>query len=438
MNDLNCVGVSANSISILKSPADYYQQVLDLIERATNRIVITALYLENDDAGRDILHRLIAKKKSLPALDIIVLVDDHRARRGLIGQNKDEGNQTFYRAEIAKAGVDIKLYGVRVKSKELLGVMHLKGMIFDNTVLYTGASINNVYMHAQQQYRLDRYYVIQSANLANSMCQFVNDNLIATQLVRTFEEKCTLTKNQLKKLSRKTFYRLNKANYQIEKEQADKNLVIYPVVGCGSRGNTLNKTCVALIKNSQHSITLITPYFNFPRPIEKALSSALSRGVKVELIVGDKRANDFFISPDRPFKTIGIIPYLYEHLLCRMLKKWRKFILAGDLVVHCWQHEGHSFHAKGMIIDDEYHLITGSNLNPRAWRLDLENALLIHDKDRHLLPRVTEEIAGILRHTTQVTCEEDIRDVSEYPVQVLKILKRIRMSRTDHLIKRFL
>ncbi|GHF77066.1 CDP-diacylglycerol--serine O-phosphatidyltransferase [Thalassotalea marina] len=438
MNDLNCVSVSADHITILKNPTDYYQQVLHLIEQAQNRIVITALYLENDEAGQDVLKRLICKKQAIPTLDIIVLVDDHRARRGLIGHDKDEGNQAFYRQAITEAGVDIKLYGVRVKSKELLGVMHLKGMIFDDTVLYTGASINNVYMHTQKQYRLDRYYTIENKSLADSMCQFVNDNLIDTKLVRTFDEECSLTKSQLKKLSRKTFYRLNNSQYQIEQPEDKKELVIYPIVGCGSKGNVLNKTCVELIEKSQRSIMLITPYFNFPRPIEKALSSALARGVKVELVVGDKRANDFFICQEKPFRTIGIIPYLYEHLLCRMLKKWQQFIETGDLAIHCWRHEANSFHAKGMIVDEEYHLITGSNLNPRAWRLDLENALLIHDKQQQLLPRVSQEVTGILEHTMQVRCEDDIRQVDEYPDKVLKLLKRIKMSRTDHLIKRFL
>lgn len=38
------------------------------------------------------------------------------------------------------------IYGVPVKKERNLGVMHLKGFVFDNTVLYSGASINDVYM----------------------------------------------------------------------------------------------------------------------------------------------------------------------------------------------------------------------------------------------------------------------------------------------------
>ncbi len=34
-----------------------------------------------------------------------------------------------------------------------------------------------------------------------------------------------------------------------------------------------------------------------------------------------------------------------------------------------------------MWVDDKWMLITGSNLNPRAWRLDLENAILFDEID---------------------------------------------------------
>ena len=38
----------------------------------------------------------------------------------------------------------------------------------------------------------------------------------------------------------------------------------------------------------------------------------LREGKKVEIIVGDKTANDFYIPEDEPFKIIGALPYLYE------------------------------------------------------------------------------------------------------------------------------
>ena len=69
------------------------------------------------------------------------------------------------------------------------------------------------------------------------------------------------------------------------------------------------------MKNSQQSLLIFTPYFNLPKPLTRDLVAALKRGVKVSLIIGDKTANDFYLSEEKDFSTIGIIPYMYEILL---------------------------------------------------------------------------------------------------------------------------
>lgn len=38
-------------------------------------------------------------------------------------------------------------FGVPINTREVFGVLHVKGFVFDDTVLYSGASINNVYLH---------------------------------------------------------------------------------------------------------------------------------------------------------------------------------------------------------------------------------------------------------------------------------------------------
>jgi CDP-diacylglycerol--serine O-phosphatidyltransferase len=54
-------------------------------------------------------------------------------------------------------------------------------------------------------------------------------------------------------------------------------------------------------------------------------------------------------------------------------------------------------------IDQCYALMTGNNLNPRAFRLDLENALLIHDPRQELLEQRNTELAKIIEHTTLIS-----------------------------------
>lgn len=53
-------------------------------------------------------------------------------------------------------------------------------------------------------------------------------------------------------------------------------------------------------------------------------------------------------------------------------------------MVRLWKDDDNTYHLKGMWVDDKWMLLTGSNLNPRAWRLDLENAILIHDPKQEL------------------------------------------------------
>ncbi len=41
--------------------------------------------------------------------------------------------------------IDIPVYGVPVNTGEALGVLHFKGFIIDDSVIYSGASLNDVY-----------------------------------------------------------------------------------------------------------------------------------------------------------------------------------------------------------------------------------------------------------------------------------------------------
>jgi CDP-diacylglycerol--serine O-phosphatidyltransferase len=103
-----------------------------------------------------------------------------------------------------------------------------------------------------------------------------------------------------------------------------------------------------------------------------------------------------------------------------------------------WKDGDNSFHLKGLRVDERYHLITGSNLNPRAWALDLENALLLDDANQLFLAKTDEELQGILVNTIRVRHFTDIEAVEEYPEKPQKLLKKIRVTQIDRVLKRFL
>jgi len=434
--------VTGNDIEVYSSPKQYKEQLLALISAARQRIFITALYVQDDEAGREILHALYDAKANNPDLDVKIFVDFHRGQRGLIGEKESLGNRSLYLKLAEQYQQTIDIYGVAVKRKELFGVLHLKGMVFDDTLFYTGASINNIYLHQGERYRLDRYASINSKSLADNFCHYLSEvfvkpgyspKLNQANLPSPAEQKRNII--ALKSLLKsKQYAAVDEGKSATLKDK----MTITPLVGYGRRGNKLNRSIRQLIQNAQNSITIFTPYFNLPPVLAKDVVKALKRGVSISLIVGDKTANDFYVAEQDKFSTICIVPYIYEMLLKRFLKKYQKFIDQGLLNVHLWKHDGNSFHLKGLVVDERFHMLTGSNLNPRAWTLDLENGLLVDDPSKHLMPKVNDEILGILVQTNKINNYADIESVQDYPEKPQKLLNKIRVTQLDKILKRFL
>ena len=213
---------------------------------------------------------------------------------------------------------------------------------------------------------------------------------------------------------------------------------ITPLLGLGVRGNELNTAILQLLRQVKKQLVIFTPYFNLPGPIRRLVDQKVKAGCHVTIILGDKTANDFYIPPEEPFKAIGALPYLYEANLRRFCKAHKRAIDAGTLNVHLWRHDDNTFHLKGLLVDGNYALLTGNNLNPRAWRLDLENGLLIHDPLELLLPQHLAELERIMAHTQRLASHEAIEPVESYPAPVQRLLRRLARVRADRLVNQVL
>ncbi|WP_293933831.1 CDP-diacylglycerol--serine O-phosphatidyltransferase [Iodobacter sp.] len=422
----------------LLNTGDFREKVLDLIGKAQTRIYITALYLQEDEAGAQILAALYAARASKPDLDIRVFVDWHRAQRGLIGAGAQAGNAAWYQKERLNHELNVPIYGVPAQTRELFGVLHLKGFIFDDTVVYSGASLNNVYLHVGDRYRYDRYHIIKNAALADSMVNFLQSEFLNSSAVYRLDLDTIPSTKQISPEIRQFRQRLKSAHYATHHAQDEATgLGITPVVGVGKR-NPLNRLIIKLLGSAQTHVQICTPYFNLPRMVIKEINRLLQRGVKVDIIVGEKKANDFYIPEDEPFKTIGALPYLYETHLRRFAKLHQLDIYRGQLNLMLWNDPGHSYHLKGIWIDDDYILLTGNNLNPRAFSLDLENGLLIHDPKHELKAQLQTEKDMIAKNTKRINYYRELETLLDYPPPVKKLLTRLSRFRADRLVSRLL
>lgn len=427
----------AETVSVLWSAADYKSTVLDLIQRAQHRIVITALYLQADEAGEQILRALFAAKQQKPDLQVTVYVDYHRARRGLIGQEGARTNNDFYR-EIAKDyDLPIQIIGVPVKKRELFGVLHLKGFVFDQTLLYSGASLNNVYLAEQNRYRADRYLVLQNQVMTDAIVQAHQQLFGDEEQTPELLDDEDYVSQAVKRQSRLWLKHAKATRYQYS-DKTDSALRASLLMGLGRRNNELNSTVLALLSVAQQDVLIYTPYFNPPVALARALRKCLKRGVTVTIVVGDKTANDFYIPPGQRFSKIGGLPYFYETILRKFVRANQKFIDSGLLHVKLWKHEDNSYHLKGLSVDGVKHLFTGHNLNPRAFALDFENGIYVEDDLQQLKALLEQEKQVITAHASEVVHYSEIETVRDYPEVVQKLLSQLRRIGADLVVKRLI
>ncbi|MGR3991749.1 CDP-diacylglycerol--serine O-phosphatidyltransferase [Pseudomonas sp. 1121_17] len=428
--------IEPQAISALPDAAAYRTVLLERIASAQRRIVIVALYLQEDEAGQEVLDALYQAKAARPELQIVIVVDWFRARRGLLGAGRQPGNAAWYQAQREQRGLDVVIHGVPVQTRELFGVLHLKGSVIDDCVIYTGASLNNVYLHRFDRYRLDRYHLFECPSLADAMVSLVHEVLASVATPRLDQPAPPATRT-MRAAIRRLRVRLRRMTYPLPAEPATHGLRVIPLLGIG-RGNPLNRAICALLAAADEQIVISTPYFNPPRLVMAEIDRALARGVALEIIVGDRTANDFYVAPGEPFSASGVLPYLYEDTLRAFAKRRQAAIDAGQLTLRIWNDPGHTFHAKGVWIDQRYSLLTGNNLNPRGFNLDLENGLLIDDPLGQWLAPREKELQALRHHAPALRSASELGEPGEHPQQVRKFLKRLRFSRLEPLIKRVL
>jgi CDP-diacylglycerol---serine O-phosphatidyltransferase len=439
LGSLPAFGVAPGSVQTLGDPAAFGKAVIELIAQARRRIVLVALYVQDDEAGREVFDALHAVHRARPEVEIEVYVDWHRARRGLIGKAASEGNAAMYRDYAARFGDGVAIYGVPVQNRELFGVLHLKGFVIDDAVLYSGASINDVYLARKGRYRLDRYHLVRHAALADSMAAFVRQYLRDNEAVQRLDLRPLPATRDMHNAIRHLRRQLQRAHYQVPQEPvSDHQVAVTPLVGFGRNDNRLNETLLLLLRQARRRVVLFTPYFNLPRPVRAVLGHLLRRGCVIDIMVGDKTANDFYIPPTEPFRKIGLLPYLYESNLRRFARAHRLHIARGQLNLWLWRDGDNSYHVKGLLIDDEIAVLTGNNLNPRAWALDLENGLVLRDPSHLLLAQHEAEWASLRRHATRLEDYRALDNPRRYPIEVRTLLRRLSRVRLDRVLNRLL
>lgn len=463
--------VEASQIETIQAVADFKSVLLSQIKAARHRILMNCLYFENDESGQEILTALTDAVRANPQLVVDVFVDLHRAMRGRIGAEVKLTNACWYYQALHQLNQQlvqehkltrnpINFYGVPCNARELFGVYHIKGYVFDDTILYTGASVNNNYL-GYSTYRQDRYQLISDPELAQSFYEFTMRNFAhempvgysptllnqhharAVLHLSAHETKFTSKQQRLDfksyrqnvLLSNSLQYRWN-PQAQLGNSLLNHQVAISPIYGLG-RDNLLNQCIFDAIAQAKEQIVIYTPYFNFTKRLTTKLMQRCKQGIKVTIIVSDKQANDFYTPPtSQNYTAANALPYLYEINLSKFTKKFQGLLNSGQLQIYCWSDNFNSYHCKGVIIDNQTYIFTGSNLNLRSFNVDTENALICYDPYQNLKKQFEAELEFMLANCRKLASYKDIETKAEYPQRVRKTLRNASILFLDKIAKR--
>jgi len=115
---------------------------------------------------------------------------------------------------------------------------------------------------------------------------------------------------------------------------------------------------ISAINEAQDSIKIINPYFTLIPKVTRALTRAIKRGVKVEIMQSAK--SDIPLTPD--------CAYYQAH----------KLMKRGAIV---WMYQPGFHHSKIMMVDGRFCTIGSTNLDARSLKCDFEQNAVIIDKE---------------------------------------------------------
>lgn len=128
------------------------------------------------------------------------------------------------------------------------------------------------------------------------------------------------------------------------------------------------------IDQAQDSIKIINPYFTLIPKVTRALTRAIKRGVKLEIMVSAK--SDIPLTPDCVFYQV------------------HKLMKRGATI---WIYEPGFHHSKIMMVDGRFCTVGSTNLDARSLRCDFEENAVIVD------PATTKELSDMFARDTKTS-----------------------------------
>ena len=324
-----------NSVTLLLSGQQKFDDMFQAIRQAKSSIHLEYFNFRNDSIAMLLFDLL--KEKSREGVEVRAMFD---------GFGNDSNNQPlkkYHLKPLREEGIDIVEYSpIRFPwVNHIYGRDHRKIVVIDGRIAYTGG------MNVADYYRRDMH------------CRIEGDAV--NELQSIFLRIWNRTTKQ--HVSGMKYFRggtLTKFSGLKPDTTATKGHKMVGIINRepGITPKIMRTFYINAINQAQDSIHIINPYFTLIPTVTRALTRAIRRGVKVEIMLSSK--SDIPLTPD-----------------CALYQA-RKLQKRGATV---WLYKPGFHHSKIMMVDGRYCTVGSTNLDARSLKCDFEENAVIIDKN---------------------------------------------------------
>ncbi|KAI1848690.1 hypothetical protein JX266_005549 [Neoarthrinium moseri] len=441
--------IQGSQISIIKSPADFYDTLKTKIRGARRRIFLSTLYIGKSE--QDLIATLQDSLRANPDLKLSILTDALRGTR----EAPNPSCASLLAPLITEFGpdrVEIRMYhtpnltGLRKRHipkriNEGWGLQHMKLYGIDDEIILSGANLSTDYFTNRQ----DRYHLFSSKEVTGYF-----EGLYRGVTSLSFQVEPSKTPSGFELVwpaENAAPSPLEDPKQFISNSTAVVNSLISPkealqAPAAGKEGTAPDTTVYMLGQLSQllkpdtstelpavshvlqtlsapqyagSSWTFTAGYFNPAPSLTNLLMSTASSNCTV--ITASPQANGFYGSKG----VSGMLPDAYTLLARRFLEAIHRQKREAAIVLKEWRKgtvgepEGWTYHAKGLWItlpkenNPSMTIIGSSNYTKRSYSHDLEAGALIVTENAELKKRLGEEQVWLQDYAKPVSREDFTR-----------------------------
>lgn len=370
---------SGNRLRLLENGEEYFPRLFEVIDQASEEILLETFIWFEDEVGRELQQRLIAAARR--GVTVRALVDGYGT----------PGLSTEFLRQLRDAGVRLDSFDpqptlLRIRTNFLCR-MHRKIVVVDARVAFVGGiNVSAVHLRDHGDDSKQDYAVEVEGPVVREIRAFLRHGGEAQR-----SPPWKRWRYWLRRFPREMIHPRKDAQV----------LFVY-------RDNDQHPTDIETmyrlgIRNARQSIVIACAYFFPGYRFVRDLRAAVERGVDVRLIMQG--------NPDQPFK-VAAAAILFDDLL--------------SMGVRIFLYEERPLHAKVAVIDRHWATIGSSNLDPSSLGLNLEANLFVLD----------EPFNAGLRRSLECILAESCRELTPKNAPKRSLARRMLLTLGYHLTRR--